>query len=115
MLISNTPTRLRAIVPQKKVLAHYYYIYPSHPYLLPQACPCFSLSTGWLLTPFLQKIGFEAAQKLRQRVIDELHTTFASRYTRTVSLRQALSLEAIAEYSRQATGTKYLIDPSLDA
>jgi NADPH2:quinone reductase len=70
---------------------------------------------GWLLTPFLQKIGFEAAQKLRQRVIDELHTTFASRYTRTVSLRQALSLEAIAEYSRQATGTKYLIDPSLDA
>ena len=48
-------------------------------------------------------------------MIDELHTTFASRYTRTVSLRQALSLEAIAEYSRQATGTKYLIDPSLDA
>ena len=70
---------------------------------------------GWLLTPFLQKIGFEAAQKLRQRVIDELHTTFASRYTRTVSLAQALSLEAIGEYGRQATGTKYLIDPSLDA
>jgi len=70
---------------------------------------------GWLLTPFLQKIGFEAAQKLRQRVIDELHTTFASRYTRTVSLAQALSLEAIGQYGRQATGTKYLIDPSLDA
>ena len=33
---------------------------------------------GWLLTNFLQRIGPEAAQALRQRVVDELHTTFAS-------------------------------------
>ena len=33
---------------------------------------------GWLLTPFLQKIGFEAAQKLRERVAAEIKTTFAS-------------------------------------
>ena len=50
---------------------------------------------GWLLTPFLQKIGFEAAQKLRERVAAELKTTFASHYTREVSLAEALSLEAI--------------------
>jgi NADPH2:quinone reductase len=35
---------------------------------------------GWLLTPFLQKIGPAAAQKLRERVAAELKTTFASHY-----------------------------------
>ena len=67
---------------------------------------------GWLLFPFLQKIGFEAGQRLRQRVVNELKTTFASRYTRTVSLQEALSLPAIAVYGKQATGEKFLIDPS---
>ncbi len=67
---------------------------------------------GWLLTPFLQKIGAEAAQKLRERVVAELKTTFASHYTREVSLAEALSLEAIAAYGKQATGEKYLINPA---
>jgi NADPH:quinone reductase len=67
--------------------------------------------SGWLLTPFLQKIGFEASQKLRERVAAELKTTFASHYTREVSLAEALSLEAINAYSKQATGEKYLIRP----
>ena len=66
---------------------------------------------GWLLTPFLQKIGFADAQKLRERVAAELKTTFASHYTREVSLAEALSLEAINAYGKQATGTKYLITP----
>ena len=35
---------------------------------------------GWLLFPFLQKIGAGAAQKLKQRVAAELKTTFASHY-----------------------------------
>lgn len=67
---------------------------------------------GWLLTPFLQKIGFEGAERLRQRVADEIKTTFASHYTREVSLAEALSLEAIAVYGQQATGEKYLINPN---
>jgi NADPH2:quinone reductase len=67
---------------------------------------------GWLLTPFLQKIGFEAAQKLRERVAAEIKTTFASTYTKEVSLAQALRLEEIAVYSRLATGEKYLITPN---
>ena len=46
---------------------------------------------GWLLFPFLQKIGPAAAQALRERVAAELKTTFASHYTRTVSLAEALS------------------------
>mgnify|MGYP000148817799 CR=1 FL=1 len=67
---------------------------------------------GWLLFPFLQKIGPEAGQKLRLRVVDELKTTFASSYTAEVSLAGALSLEAIAIYGKQATATKYLINPN---
>jgi len=67
---------------------------------------------GWLLTPFLQKIGFEAAQKLRERVAAEIKTTFASTYTKEVSLAEALRLEEIVVYARQATGEKYLIAPN---
>ena len=67
---------------------------------------------GWLLTPFLQKIGFEAAQKLRERVAAEIKTTFASSYTKEVSLAGALRLEEIAVYRKQATGEKYLIAPN---
>jgi NADPH:quinone reductase len=67
---------------------------------------------GWLLTPFLQKIGFEAAQKLRERVASEIKTTFASTYTKRITLAEALRLEEIAVYSKQATGEKYLIEPN---
>jgi len=68
---------------------------------------------GWLLTPFLQKIGRAEAEKLRARVAAELTTTFASHYTNVVSLADALQLEHIAVYSKRATGTKYLINPNL--
>ena len=67
---------------------------------------------GWLLTPFLQKIGFESAQKLRERVAAEIKTTFASTYTKEVSLAEVLRLDEIAEYGKLATGQKYLINPN---
>ena len=67
---------------------------------------------GWLLFPFLQRIGPEASQKLQARVAAEIKTTFASSYTREVSLAEALTLEAIAVYGKQATGEKYLINPN---
>ena len=67
---------------------------------------------GWLLWPFLQRIGPAAAEKLRQRIVAELKTTFASHYTKVISLAEALSLEEIAAYSKRATGAKYLIDPN---
>lgn len=66
---------------------------------------------GWLLTPYLAKVGQEAANRLRQRVADEIKTTFASHYTQEVSLAETLSLESIATYGKQATGEKYLICP----
>ncbi len=69
---------------------------------------------GWLLTPFLQKIGPEAFGELRARVAAELKTTFASSYTKEVSLAQALELDSIRVYAKQATGEKYVINPSKD-
>ena len=68
---------------------------------------------GWLLFPFLQRIGPDAAQALKTRVASELKTTFASSYTRTVSLAGALQADAIADYGRRATASKVLVDPSL--
>jgi NADPH:quinone reductase len=67
---------------------------------------------GWLLFPFLQKIGAAATQTLKARVAAELKTTFASHYAGELSLAEALQLEAIAKYGARSTGTKYLINPN---
>jgi NADPH:quinone reductase-like Zn-dependent oxidoreductase len=67
---------------------------------------------GWLLFPFLASIGQAATQRLKDRVLAELKTTFASSYAKEISLREVLSLSEIAIYSKRATGTKYLINPS---
>lgn len=66
---------------------------------------------GFLLPNFLAKVGPERGAELRQRVADELTTTFASNYTRHVTLSEALDPDVVAAYSRQATGEKYLITP----
>lgn len=69
-------------------------------------------ASGFLLTYFLQKIGMAEANRLRQRVVAELKTTFASHYTKTISLTEALDPATLLAYSKKATGEKYLIDPS---
>ena len=68
--------------------------------------------SGWLLTPFLQKIGPADIGKLRQRVVSELKTTFASHYTQVVSLQEVLQMSNIAVYNKRATGEKFLINPN---
>ena len=67
---------------------------------------------GWLLPPFLKRVGPEVVQELRERVAREIKTTFSSHYTREVSLPEALQLDTIALYGRQATGEKILINPN---
>lgn len=67
---------------------------------------------GWLLFPFLQKVGPARVQQLKQRVADELTTTFASHYTKELTMAQALSLDAIAGYGKMATGEKVLVRPA---
>ena len=67
---------------------------------------------GWLLTPFLQKIGRPDQIRLRERVVKSLKTTFASHYTNTISLQEALDLKNIGAYAKRATGEKFLINPN---
>tara|TARA_B100000989_G_scaffold107808_1_gene79009 strand:- start:159 stop:1040 length:882 start_codon:yes stop_codon:yes gene_type:complete len=66
---------------------------------------------GWLLTPFIGRVGMEKFQEMRDRVAKEITTTFASHYTKEVSLEEMLAPEAIKTYAKQATGTKYLVTP----
>jgi NADPH2:quinone reductase len=66
---------------------------------------------GWLLFPFLQKIGRQRGQELRARVAAELKTTFASHYAQRLSMAEALRPEHIAVYNRRATGEKLLLEP----
>ena len=66
---------------------------------------------GWLLTPFLQSAGAETLSRLRARVAAELTTTFASRYTREVSLAGMLKPDAFNAYLKRATGEKFLVTP----
>lgn len=68
--------------------------------------------SGFLLTPFLIKAGPARTQELKDRVAAELKTTFASHYTHTIGLAEALKPETIEAYQRKATGQKFLIDPS---
>ncbi|CAA2099221.1 zinc-binding dehydrogenase [Variovorax paradoxus] len=67
---------------------------------------------GWLLFPFLGKLGDEGTKRLKARVVAELKTTFASKYTREVSLVEMLQLDAIGVYGKQATGEKFLLNPN---
>lgn len=69
---------------------------------------------GWLLTHRLRQIGPERAKVLQQRVVDELKTTFRTSYTRTLTLREALTPDTARAYNRKATGEKYLITPHID-
>ncbi len=67
---------------------------------------------GWLLTPFLERIGPEATERLRQKVANEVTTTFASQYAKEISLPEALDPKNIEVYNQRATGEKYLINPN---
>ena len=67
---------------------------------------------GFLLTPFLSKVGFEKMGELQARVASEIKTTFASTYTQEVSLEEVLTLESLMVYAKQATGEKFLINPN---
>ena len=65
---------------------------------------------GWLLTPFIGRVGPERFEELKQKVADEIKTTFASHYTKEISLAEVLQPENIEVYAKQATGEKYLVN-----
>ena len=66
---------------------------------------------GWLLTPMIGRIGMERFAEMRQRVVREIKTTFASHYTQEISLDDMLQPDNIKAYAKQGTGAKYLVNP----
>jgi NADPH:quinone reductase len=66
---------------------------------------------GWLLFDFLRSTGPEIISRLRSRVAAEITTTFASTYTREVSLSGMLHPDAFNNYVKHATGEKFLLTP----
>jgi NADPH2:quinone reductase len=69
---------------------------------------------GWLLPYYVARIGPDETRKLRDRVAQEITTTFASAYTSELSLAEALDPAMIRRYHRVATGEKYLLRPHSD-
>ena len=65
--------------------------------------------SGWLLTPFMKRAGPERVGRMRQRVINEIDTTFASHYSSRIDLEQALRVSAVQEYGARKTGQKTLL------
>ena len=67
--------------------------------------------SGWLLFPFLQKVGMETTARMRQRVLSGLTSTFSSSYKSKVNLEEMLTKEAVTDYRLMKTGEKYLVTP----
>lgn len=68
---------------------------------------------GWLLPNFLEGAGLEVALRVRNRVLAELTTTFASKYTAEIPLERMLDLDTLRAYTRMATGEKFLVTPNV--
>lgn len=69
---------------------------------------------GYLLTDAIGRLGGETVMKMRDRVVSEIKTTFASSYAETIGLDDILDLEHLAAAAKRGTGAKVLIDPSSD-
>jgi NADPH2:quinone reductase len=67
--------------------------------------------SGFLLMPFLERVGREEAERYRQRVAANLKTTFISHYTGEISLSDMLKPDILTSYNKKATGEKYLVLP----
>ena len=66
---------------------------------------------GWLLMRFLGKLDPQRIAELHKKVATEIKTTFASSYTKELTLEEALKPENVALYNAKKTGEKYLITP----
>ena len=66
---------------------------------------------GWLLMRVLPKLGPARIAELHKKVATEIKTTFASSYSKELTLEDALKPENVALYNAKKTGEKYLITP----
>jgi NADPH:quinone reductase-like Zn-dependent oxidoreductase len=69
----------------------------------------------FVMTHVLQDVGPARAAELRDRIVREMKTTFASRYAATIGLFDLLDPQVLAAIAKMATGQKYLLDPTRNA
>jgi NADPH2:quinone reductase len=67
---------------------------------------------GWLVTTFMREIGPASLRQLKERIVRDLRTIFASRYSKEISLAEVLHLDVMAAYRKRETGQKYLVNPN---
>jgi NADPH:quinone reductase len=67
----------------------------------------------WAMPQTLARVTPERVGQMQSRVLAGLKSTFASHYTREISLAEALNPETMRAYARMATGEKFLINPTL--
>ena len=71
--------------------------------------------SGWLLTPFMNRAGPDRVARMRQRVVDEIDSTFLSHYSSRLTLQESLSASAVANYGARKTGQKTLLQMTSSA
>ena len=57
----------------------------------------------------MKRAGTERVAKMRERVMTEIDTTFASHYSSRSALCDAMTVEAVAQYGARKTGQKTLL------
>lgn len=65
--------------------------------------------SGWLLHPFMRRAGPERVARMRERVVREIDTTFASHYSHRLTLAESLTAAAAGQYGLRKTGQKTLL------
>lgn len=83
---------------------------PRPPHLNPGAYGALWSIDGWAMPEVFEKAGAQRTGQWRQRVLDGLQSTFASRYSRVISLGDLLDPDILAHCFRQQTDGKLLIE-----
>ena len=68
---------------------------------------------NWYMPATMGRVGPERAAEIQTRAIQGITSTFVSHFSHEISLTQALDPETMRDYSRMASGQKYLINPTL--
>lgn len=68
--------------------------------------------SGYLVSDFMAQASPEKIAQMKDRVIQEINTTFASEYAGKFTLEEACNPDNIKLYTQRATGKKYLLMPS---
>ena len=68
--------------------------------------------SGWLMSRLLSSLDAEGMKRTRQRVVDGLTTTFASKFSHSITLDQLFERETVLACNAKTTGEKYLLTPT---